>query len=96
MYHTNLCKQHKKNRTKICAICVYLNTNQTFCFNVQALFSNLSSNGTLCVNLREAVKKPGYFTVRLTVRGGGQPPPPGLTLSICEIFRNFSPFNVIP
>ena len=41
------------------------------------------------MRIREVVKKkPGYFTVRLTVRGGGGgggPPPPGLTVAFVKI-----------
>ena len=43
-----------------------------------------------CFTFEEAAKgsrkkNPGYFTVRLTVRGGGHPPRPDC--SICENFR---------
>ena len=40
-------------------------------------------------------KKPGYFTVRLTVRGGGVNPP-WLDRSICEKFNTFFLWNMIP
>ena len=35
-------------------------------------------------------KKPGYFTVRLTVRGEGRSAPSALTVSKCENFDIFS------
>ena len=46
--------------------------------------------------VREVVKKNnGYFTVRLTVRGGGvNPPRPDR--SICEKFNTFFLWNMIP
>ena len=37
--------------------------------------------------LRVVVKKNGYFTVRLTARGGGGSAPSALTVSKCENFE---------
>ena len=50
----------------------------------------MSYRGTLRQkSLREGVKKSGYFTVRLTIRGKGGSATSALTVSICE---NDDPF----
>ena len=41
-------------------------------------------------------KNNGYFTVRLTVRGGGGVTPPWPYRSICEKFKTFFLWNMIP